>query len=135
MSTLFTSQTCYANVIPDILQPSEHLCSIQNPKEVLFSDVDPAKASELSKALLPHAMLAFESPSPPPAWADPASKGKIAFVRCAKDQALPLFVQDGFIERSGVEWIVRDLDASHSPFASQPQNIVKIVTELAEKWA
>ncbi|KAL8747124.1 MAG: hypothetical protein Q9190_000947 [Brigantiaea leucoxantha] len=108
-------------------QPSQDLCTITGAREVLFNNVDPAVASKLEESLLPHATLAFETPAPAPAWADPEYSGKIVFVKCLQDMALPLFVQDMFIQRSGVPWVVKELEAGHSPCSSHPADIVNIV--------
>ena len=65
------------------------------------------------------------------AWADPDFSGKIAFIRCTKDQALPAFLQDKFMEKSQVEWQVRDIEASHSPYASKAEELAVVLGELA----
>ena len=93
--------------------------------------MSPEIAKQMEDALLPHAMLAFESPAPPAAWAEPAYAGKLAFLRCTQDAALPTFLQDLFIQRSGVEWTVKDIEASHSAYASKTEEVVKLVEELA----
>ena len=79
-------------------------------------------------------MHAFDSPAPPMAWADPEFIGKIAFIRCMKDQALPPFLQDMFMEKSGVEWKVKDIEASHSAYASKPGEVANILGELAHQF-
>ena len=88
----------------------------------------------MEDALLPHAMLAFESPAPPAAWAEPAYARKLAFLRCTQDAALPTFLQDLFVQRSGVEWTVKDIEASHSAYGSKPEEVVKLVEELARTF-
>ena len=88
----------------------------------------------MEEALLPHAMLAFESPAPPAAWAEPAYAGNLAFLRCTQDAALPTFLQDLFIQRSGVQWTVKDIEASHSAYASKTEEVVKLVEELARTF-
>ena len=79
-------------------------------------------------------MRAFDSPAPPMGWADPEFKGKIAFIRCMKDQALPPFLQDMFMEKSGVEWKVKDIEASHSAYASEPEELANTLGELAQQF-
>ena len=79
-------------------------------------------------------MRAFDSPAPPMGWADPDFTGKIAFIRCMKDQALPPFLQDMFVEKSGVEWKVKDIMTSHSAHASQPEELANILGELAQQF-
>lgn len=99
-----------------------------------YNDVDPTTAAQIEESLLPHALKAFNSPAPPTAWAEPAYAGKVAFLRCLKDQALPLSLQDMFTEKSGVKWNIRDVDASHSPWASKPEETVRIFEEWAQSF-
>ena len=79
-------------------------------------------------------MRAFNSPAPPAAWKEPEFAGKLTFVRCMRDQALPPFLQDIFMERSGVEWKVKDIETSHSPFASKAEELVEILVESAQRF-
>lgn len=79
-------------------------------------------------------MHAFDSPAPPAAWKEAEFAGKLTFVRCMQDQALPPFLQDMFMEKSGVEWKVKNIEASHSPFASKPEELVKILVDSAQQF-
>ena len=79
------------------VQPSQESCTIKGARDVLFNDLDENEAERLTKLLRPTSMHAFDSPAPPAAWADPDFAGKIAFIRCMKDQALPPFLQDMFL--------------------------------------
>ena len=38
------------------------------------------------------------------------------------------------MEKSGVEWKVKEVDTSHSPFASKPEELVKILVESAQQF-
>lgn len=118
-------------------QPGPGLCKVLNSKSVLFNDVlvPAALASSLEASLLPHAIRAFESPAPPPAWAQPDFAGKLAFLRCSLDQALPPFLQDMFVEKSGVEWAVKELECGHSPWASRPVEVVKALEGFLKGFA
>lgn len=107
----------------------------QGVKDVFFNDIDDEQAARLGKSLLPHSMRVFDSGTPAPAWAEDDYAGKIAFIRCTADQALPLFLQNMFMENSGVEWIVREIESSHSPYISQPQKVVEVLNELVTQFA
>ncbi|KAL9614955.1 MAG: hypothetical protein Q9167_000597 [Letrouitia subvulpina] len=109
------------------------LCTIAGARDTLFNDIEPAKAAKLESSLLHHAILAFESPAPAPAWAEPEFSSKIVFVKCTQDMALPVFVQDMFIQRSGVQWAVKELESSHSPFISHPEEIVGVIASWNEQ--
>ncbi len=69
-------------------------------------------------------------------WRDGGYDGRRAYIRCLQDRALLPAVQDLFINRSGVSWVVKDLDTSHSPFMSAPDDLVKVTEEIfAEFYA
>ena len=68
------------------------------------------------------------------AWVEPEYSGRIAFLRCTQDAALPTFVQDLFVDQSEVKWIVKDCEASHSPFASKPVEVVEAVNEFVHAF-
>ena len=115
-------------------QPSEGLCTVSIPIEIFYHDVDPATAESLAASLDPQASLVFTSTAPAPAWAEPAYQGKLAYLRCTDDRASPPPLQDLFWQRSGADWIVKDMDSSHSPFATKPTEVVELVLELVEKF-
>lgn len=73
--------------------------------------------------------------APAPAWADPAFAGRIAFLKCSEDAALPPFLQDLFINKSGVEWLVSEVKAGHSPWASMPEEVARIIGGWVEVFA
>ncbi|KAL8822078.1 MAG: hypothetical protein Q9191_007182 [Dirinaria sp. TL-2023a] len=114
--------------------PSFGLSTIDNPKAVLFNDVPSSLATELAASLQPHAVLAFETPAPATSWKEPEYAGKLVFIKCMIDQALPSFLQDMFIEKSGVQWTVKEVDAGHSAWASRPDEIVNELQSLLLKF-
>lgn len=69
------------------------------------------------------------------AWKDDGYNGRRAYVRCLQDIAIPIAVQDHFVERSGVDWIVKTLDASHSPFLSMPDVVAADVGDIVGRFA
>ena len=62
---------------------------------------------------------------------DRAFDGRRAYVHCTQDQAIPAVVQTMMVEGSGVEWVVRTMESSHSPFLSDPELLVRFVREFA----
>lgn len=115
-------------------QPSQGLSTFANPRTTLFNDVNPTIAAQFEESLLPHALKAFDSPAPPTAWAEPDFLGKVAFLRCTQDQALPLFLQDMFTEKSGVKWNITNIESSHSPWAGKPEETVKVLKKWAQEF-
>ena len=113
------------------VQPSQGLCECAPAmlRGSFYADVEPSLARSLENSLLPHAMQVFNSPVPPAAWAESEFAGKLAFLRCTQDQAMPVVMQDMLVQRSGVDWMVKDIEASHSSWASRPEEVVKILDE------
>lgn len=109
--------------------------NVSDPVSIFYADVAEPVASEACAELLPHAWSAFTTPGPPPAWADAAYSGRRAYIRCANDRAIPVFAQDLMVEGSGVAWVVKKFDCSHSPFLCQPAELAASFIELAEDFA
>lgn len=68
-------------------------------------------------------------------WKHKAYDGRRAYIRTLRDNALTVKYQDELIARSGVEWLVKSVDASHSSFLSRTDEVVGLVTELAVEFA
>ncbi|KAI0513264.1 Alpha/Beta hydrolase protein [Xylaria bambusicola] len=115
-------------------KPSEGLALIEPAMQVLYNDCEPDP--ELDRFMKPHALKAFETKSSAPAWQDEGFNRRRLYIRTVKDQCNPSFLQDSWIEKSGVEWDVVNFDTGHMPFVSQPEalaeQIVKFVREVME---
>ena len=79
-------------------------------------------------------MKVFSSPAPPPAWAEPAFEGQLAFLRCLNDKALPISKQDMFVEQSGVEWMVKDIHGGHFALLSRAETVTKMIVDCMEAF-
>ena len=115
-------------------QPGPGLAVIEPAMQILYADADPALAPTLEAAMIPTALAAFETPAPAPAWKEDAFNGRRAYIRTLDDQCNPLFLQDIWIKKSGVEWDTVDLKSSHCPFISRPQDLVDVTISFIEKW-
>ena len=110
------------------VKPAPGLTMPADPVSVLSADVGPDLAQANAASLVPHATLAFKSPSPAPAWADSALHGGLAYLMCTEDQAIPRSGQEAMMEATGQEWIVKELRGSHNaPFLTKPQEAVEAV--------
>jgi hypothetical protein len=79
-------------------------------------------------------MTSFTSPCPRATWDDDEYKGRVAFIRTTNDASLPLHIQQMMIDGTGVEWIVKDIESSHSPQISQPENLANMLLGLAKEF-
>lgn len=100
--------------------------------DILYNDCDRALAAELESKMLPHAMLAFETKSTAPAWADKGFDGRRAYVRTLEDCCNPSFVQDSWMEKTKVEWDVVDFKTGHMPFESQPEALAGQIVKFTK---
>jgi hypothetical protein len=105
-----------------------------DPVKLFYHDLSPEVAARAVDNLVPHAYSAFNTPSPPPAWAEEDFKGHFAYIRCMQDAILPPFVQDAMMQGTGVEWIVRDIEAAHSPFLGKPEKLTGLLRDLASQF-
>ncbi|KAL6245177.1 hypothetical protein RBB50_007952 [Rhinocladiella similis] len=104
----------------------------KTPVETFYNDIhDQAVLSDLVDSLKPHAYGTFSSKGTYAAWRDVAS----TYVVCERDAAIPPQAQRGMIanvnQSSGGKMREVSMDASHSPFVSRPEELGRIVREIA----
>ncbi|KAI1428108.1 Alpha/Beta hydrolase protein [Xylaria sp. FL1777] len=111
-------------------KPGKGLAVIEPASEILYNDIvfDP----ELDKFMNPHALLAFETKATAPAWQDKGFDGRRTYIRTAKDNCNPPFIQDGWIKKSAVEWNIVHFDTGHMPFVSQPEAVAAEVVKFVD---
>ncbi|KAI3342586.1 Alpha/Beta hydrolase protein [Ustulina deusta] len=112
-------------------KPSKGLALIEPALDVLYNDCEPDP--ELEKAMTPHALQAFETKAPAPAWQDKGFDGRRRYIRTVNDQCNPSFLQDLWIEKSGVKWDVVNFQSGHMPFVSQPEALAAQVIKFVDK--
>ncbi|KAF2843361.1 alpha/beta-hydrolase [Patellaria atrata CBS 101060] len=103
---------------------------VDNPQAVFYHDVEPELAQKVILELKTQAEPSLSSPSPSPAWPDKGFDGRRAYIQALQDRAIPFVAQDAMVKYSGVGWEVRQLDTSHSPFLSKPEELGDVVLEL-----
>lgn len=107
--------------------------------DTLYGDVnDPELAKELEASMIPHATSAFTTPAPKGAWTEGCPggeyEGRLAYLRTTKDATFPPPLQDQFLEKSGVEWTVVDIDAAHGAFVSKPKEVASLIERFVGEW-
>jgi hypothetical protein len=72
------------------------------------------------------------SEQPPSAWTESAFDNRCAYIITGNDQAVPKAAQLQMIERTGKEWIVREiLGCSHmAPFLGLAHALIESVNEM-----
>lgn len=103
--------------------------------ETFYHDVSPELAKTMIASLTSQSGLSVQSKPAAIGWLDGVYDGRRAYIRCLQDGALPLAAQDGLLAQSGVEWIIRSLEASHSPYLSMPDELTGVVAEIISEFA
>lgn len=91
-------------------------------EEVFAGDCTPARVAELKRRIGPQPLAMFSTPVRLAAAAPPTT-----YVVCTDDGAIPLPLQELMAERS--PGAVVELEASHSPYYSRPDDVVEILAE------
>jgi pimeloyl-ACP methyl ester carboxylesterase len=90
------------------------------PDEIFFNDVSEDATRAAVQQLAPQSMAAVKSPVTAVAWRDVPT----TYVICDRDNAIPVPAQEMLAGRADN---VTRLDASHSPFLSQPDAVVGVI--------
>jgi len=118
-------------------QPSQGLAVIAPVIQTLYGEgaVAPETIPQLEAAMTPHSLKAFETPQTAPAWAESAFDGRRAYIRTINDQCNPVFLQDMWIEKSGVKWEIVNMESGHCPFITQPEQLAEVAITLIKNWS
>ncbi|KAM0524459.1 hypothetical protein ACHAPE_000553 [Trichoderma viride] len=111
------------------------LLGSKEEKYHFYNDIPDEVAERLTASLKGHSGAAVMSTPSSIGWKDKAYDGRRAYIRALRDNALTIKYQDELIARSGVEWLVKSVDASHSAFFSRTDEVVGLVAELAVEFA
>ncbi|OJD13862.1 hypothetical protein AJ78_05733 [Emergomyces pasteurianus Ep9510] len=103
---------------------------VRDPTEVFYHDVSSDKASTAVKDLKIHSRAALSSPSPPSAWGTSEYNCRRGYIRTLDDHTILPIAQEMMLKHSGVDWNIREMNTSHSPFLSKPQETADIIVEM-----
>ncbi|KAM0254980.1 hypothetical protein ACHAQJ_006208 [Trichoderma viride] len=120
----------------DIFQiETEGLLFTKDEKESFYSDCSAEVAARVTATLKGQSVVAFQTAPSAIGWQEKAYDGRRGYIRCSQDIALPINFQDQLIARSGVDWVVRTCDSSHSPYLSMPDELTGVVAEMVAEFA
>ncbi len=98
-----------------------------NPGEVFYNDLPPAEQDVHIKALLPFSYRMFFQKSSQEPW----KSVQCSFVFCTQDKAIPMQVQRGMVDGTGVKFRETLVEAGHSPFLSKVDEVVGAIVGAA----
>ncbi|RMD44007.1 hypothetical protein DV735_g1109, partial [Chaetothyriales sp. CBS 134920] len=104
------------------------LVTPKQPAEVFYNDVEDPSA--IIKTLKPHSFRTFFSKVTYAGWKYVPN----TYLLCAKDAAIPLALQQAMVDRArslGANFTTHDMDASHSPFLSKPEELALSIRRAA----
>lgn len=98
-----------------------------DPKTVFYGDCSDEMADEAIEELEPFSYKVFSSPSRNEGW----KNVPCTYMFCEDDRAIPLEVQKGMVEGSGVKFRTVTFKSSHSPFLSRPEEMAVEIRRAA----
>ncbi|KAI5457671.1 Alpha/beta hydrolase fold-1 [Mariannaea sp. PMI_226] len=107
---------------------------LNKPESVFYNGIENNLVEAALGGLQSHALAAFTTPSPPPAWKDEVFNGRRAYIKCQNDMAIPIVAQKMMVESTGLDWQELDLDASHSPFLTHSDEMCEFIEKRAVEW-
>lgn len=107
---------------------------VENPAQVFYHDVPSDKVPTAIKNLELHSQAALSTPSPPSAWGDGEFDGRRAYIRALDDHSISPTAQEMMVKHSGVEWKVKEMNTSHSPFLSKPEELAKVIRDIISQF-
>ncbi|KAJ5622244.1 hypothetical protein N7528_005476 [Penicillium herquei] len=103
-----------------IPKDEEGYCYSSQEEVIFYHDMTQAEQQKWISKLQPQTLKSFTEPAVYESWKDIPSM----YIYCVEDQALPMVVQEGFVKTLN-EPVKFHIDASHSPFLSKPDEVVK----------
>src|SRR5205807_2543099 len=104
----------------------EGYVDVRGPEHVFYNDCPPDVAAWASARLTHQSLASWRQPPRAAAWHGIRS----TYVVCTKDAAIPLSLQERMATRAGARL---SLEASHSPFLSQPARVANLLRGVLEQ--
>ncbi|KAJ5193266.1 hypothetical protein N7449_009408 [Penicillium cf. viridicatum] len=118
--------------------PGEGLFQPKDPRSLFFPPDVPADLVDWAvPQLCPQSIAATTGIVPPQAWQDASYTGRLGYIRCTADVAVPIGQQDVMVEGADGQgkWVVRTLEGSgHSPFLSRPHEVAAALQEIVNAF-
>lgn len=117
---------------PDVLNPAADLepaapgsmaVRADRAATIFYNDLEPARADEAVRHLRPMSAAVLDQPPAAIAWKQLPS----TYIRTGRDNATPPVVQERLSARAGQ---VHELDTSHSPFLSHPDDVTELIAAV-----
>jgi pimeloyl-ACP methyl ester carboxylesterase len=93
------------------------------PTDVFYNDVEPETARRAASELGYQSYISIRQELTQTAWEEIPS----TYIVCEADNAIPVAIQEGLAQRADR---IRRLNASHSPFLSQPAALARLIRQL-----
>ncbi|GLI81850.1 hypothetical protein PoHVEF18_010242 [Penicillium ochrochloron] len=99
------------------------------PDKIFYNDCNDTQVKDAVASLKPHSYQTFYSPCTYAAWKQIPS----TYLYCRRDAAIPISVQKMMVEGTAKGYAIKteDLDASHSPFFSKPDDLSAAIRRAA----
>lgn len=94
------------------------------PRDIFYADVAAVEAESAIARLKPQSVVVVTETVAAAAWHTIPS----TYVVCTQDRAIPPVIQEQMAQRATS---VRHLNTSHSPFLSRPDDVARLITEVA----
>lgn len=110
----------------------ENAVTCTDPQEIFYNDINPTISAKYIASLKEHSYPTFSSQLTCEPWKVIPS----TYIVCEKDNAIPPPAQEGMVAQARVTApnafdVVEKIDASHSPFISQPEILAKLLIKAA----
>ncbi|KAL6898335.1 Alpha/Beta hydrolase protein [Trichoderma evansii] len=111
------------------------LLGTKDPKHFFYNDIPDEVADRIAATLKGQSAAAAMSTPSAIGWRNKEYDGHRGYIHTIQDNTVPLKDQNEYIARSGVPWLEKSVDASHSAFVSKTDEVVGLVAELAVEFA